>query len=48
MQRDLTMREALVISAGMMLGLSTLGPWGVPLGYVLGELANRVARKVRP
>jgi F0F1-type ATP synthase membrane subunit c/vacuolar-type H+-ATPase subunit K len=47
MSHELTAREALNISASMMVGLSLIGPWGLAAGYIAGEFINGVIRKIR-
>jgi hypothetical protein len=41
----MTPREALNTSACMMLAVSIIGPWGIPIGYSLGEVVNRALKK---
>ncbi len=41
----MTSREALNVSAIILLAVSIMGPWGVPFGYGVGEVVNRALRK---
>lgn len=41
----ITSREALNVSAIILLAVSIMGPWGVPFGYGIGEVVNRALRK---
>ena len=41
----MTPREALNTSACMMLALAITGPWGIPIGYGIGEVVNRALKK---
>jgi hypothetical protein len=41
----MTSREALNVSAIILLAVSVMGPWGVPFGYGVGEIVNRALRK---
>jgi hypothetical protein len=41
----MTPREALNTSAFMMLALAIAGPWGIPIGYGIGEVINRALKK---
>ena len=41
----MTSREALNVSAIILLAVSIMGPWGVPFGYGIGEIVNRALKK---
>ena len=41
----MTSREALNVSAIILLAVSIMGPWGVPFGYGIGEVVNRALKK---